>query len=346
MIQAFRGLGYEVAVVTGLESERAGRIAAIKDTIRQGRQYDFVYSESSTLPTLLTESGRGLAWRPNLDFEFLTYMRQRHIPVGLFYRDVYWRTDHYRRMMTTSRRMIYTLFYHYDWLRYRRIVNHLYLPSLAMAAHLPTHWPADRVSALPPGAGISAASAGQERDYFDGDLSLLYVGGVAPPFYDLTPTFAAIRSMQQVCITICCRSEEWNRWRAHYEPIPIERVRIVHVQGEDLSRLYDEANAFLLMRSDDPYLEFAMPVKVFEALGHGLPIITNQGTQVAKLVTEEEIGWVVSSVDDLQNLLVSLSANPDGLKRKRYEAERARERHTWTSRAKHVVTTLAQSSNE
>ena len=51
MIEAFRQIGYDVAVVYGDGAERKKSIAAIKRSIRGGVKYDFLYSESSTLPT-------------------------------------------------------------------------------------------------------------------------------------------------------------------------------------------------------------------------------------------------------------------------------------------------------
>ena len=55
MIEAFERLGYEVILIEGNASQRKKRIKEIKHNIRKGVTYDFLYSESSTMPTLLTE---------------------------------------------------------------------------------------------------------------------------------------------------------------------------------------------------------------------------------------------------------------------------------------------------
>ena len=65
--KTLEGLGYEVDVVMGYGKERKKEIKRIKEKIRQGITYDFLYSESSTMPTLLTEKSH-LPFYPNLDF--------------------------------------------------------------------------------------------------------------------------------------------------------------------------------------------------------------------------------------------------------------------------------------
>lgn len=55
MKQAFEENGYLVEYISGYGTERKVQINKIKRNIRNGIKYDFLYSESSTMPTLLTE---------------------------------------------------------------------------------------------------------------------------------------------------------------------------------------------------------------------------------------------------------------------------------------------------
>ena len=55
MLDTFKEIGYEVDLVEGYAKDRSIAIKKIKDKIKQGVKYDFLYSESSTLPFLLTE---------------------------------------------------------------------------------------------------------------------------------------------------------------------------------------------------------------------------------------------------------------------------------------------------
>ncbi len=84
MIQAFKDIGYDVDVVMGYGKERKKSINIIKNNIKSGIKYDFLYSESSTMPTLLTEKNH-LPLYPNLDFGFFKFCKNHGIKIGLFY---------------------------------------------------------------------------------------------------------------------------------------------------------------------------------------------------------------------------------------------------------------------
>ena len=55
MLNAFKLCGYIVDDVTGYGSERKQKIREIKKNIKNGVKYDFVYSESINIPTVLSE---------------------------------------------------------------------------------------------------------------------------------------------------------------------------------------------------------------------------------------------------------------------------------------------------
>lgn len=80
----------EVWVVAGDAHQRRSLMQVVMNAIRAGTRFEFCYSESSTMPTTLTESHH-LPTHPLEDFAFLTRLRRHGIPVGLFYRDVYWK---------------------------------------------------------------------------------------------------------------------------------------------------------------------------------------------------------------------------------------------------------------
>ena len=89
MLEAFQFIGYEVDVIEGDGGKRKESINNIKKRILSGIKYEFLYSESSTMPTLLTEKNH-LPIYPCLDFSFFSFCKRYGIPIGLFYRDIYW----------------------------------------------------------------------------------------------------------------------------------------------------------------------------------------------------------------------------------------------------------------
>ena len=104
---------------------------------------------------------------------------------------------------------------------------------------------------------------------------------------------------------------------------------------------YRRADLALAVRNDNDYLAFCMPVKIFEALSFGVPLVVSAGLRVvAELVEREQLGWMVSSPAEFRNLLGRLAENPGELQRVRRRVLRARERHTWEARAREVVEVL------
>jgi glycosyltransferase involved in cell wall biosynthesis len=323
-----------VTPVTGYVGERKKAIEQIKREVAAGRQIDFVYSESSTVPTLLAV---GNYVRPFLDFGFLKWCREQAIPVGLFYRDFYWRFGG-PFSWPWYKRTIANFFYRYDWLKYPQLVDHLFLPSLAVHDMLHGKFPESRVSTLPPGCDVPN-SLGPTKGG-TGRLELFYVGGITPPLYDLRPAVEAIRNLEGVFLTLCCRKDDWQQGQSYYVPLDPTRVRVVHESGEALEALYQNADLFVPFRRSHPYLDLAMPVKLFEALGHALPIVTTAGTEAARFVTREGIGWAVSSQQEFVDLLRQLKASPHEIQTRRDRMRQVREHHTWPVRAKQVMDTL------
>ena len=334
MLEAFRAVGYKVEPVTGFAKERKQKIEEILEQINKGRIFSFVYAESQTTPTLLTEPHH-LPTHPRLDFGFL-YELHKTIPVGLFYRDIHWRFDQYRHL-AWYKRALAVPFYHYDWYQYQRTVDHLFVPSRAMAQHLPSTWPVGNLSALPPGSSLNDGELGKSHKAGQG-LNLFYVGGVTPPLYDLEPLFDFTQNLTFTELTLCCRQEEWFTSKICYQVN--DTTTVIHASGNELDAYYARADLFVMLWQPHAYMDFAMPVKTFEAIAHGLPIITMSGTEVARFVLAEDVGWVVDSKEAFKSLMKRLRDQPELLKRKRKRVLEVRQKHTWEARARQVAQTL------
>lgn len=335
MLKAFREVGYDVELICGTATERRTSAQRLLREIRAGRQVEFVYSEAHTLPNAFADGSR-FPVHPLLDVSFLMNIRQQGIPVGLFYRDAYWRFGIRWQNVSFWKRCVTIPFYKLDWFSYRFCVDHLFVPSLG---YLPGSWPAARVSELPPGCDLETVDLDGSRR---SGLRVLYVGGVLPPLYDLTPTFDALSGLkdENIRLILCCRENEWAQVAEKYQSVGPKLLEIVHASGSNLRPLYTSADVFLIARAFHPYLRFAVPVKLFEALGYGLPIITMSGTEVARFVLQHDVGWVVEDVGSLRELLRHLAHNKHKVKQKRERALAERVRHTWVVRARKVAEVL------
>ena len=334
MAQAFEELGYKVTLITGRVAQRVEGIRQVASELARGRRFEFVYSESHTLPMPLTESHH-LPLHPLLDYRFFASMRRSGVPVGLFYRDAHWRFPELTPGYPAAKRVVVNSFHRFEWQQLSRSVDHLFLPLTEMRAALPNTESAPRVSSLPPGL-IPRPRKTSERP--PGRLRLLYVGGVTPPLYDLTPLIDAARQVERLSVTICCRKEEWSRQAPHYD-VPAE-VRVVHAVGSQLEELYEDADAVAILWRPHPYLSLTLPVKLFEALSYGLPVVTSHGTATADFVATHDVGWTVGSTEEVRRLTQRLDQSPGELLAAYDRVEEVRQRHTWRARAAQVAHTL------
>ncbi len=344
MIKAFESIGYEVELVAGYGLERKKAIKTIKRAVKLGKKYDFIYSESSTMPTLLTEANHYPTF-PFLDFGFFRWAKRNLIPLGLFYRDIYWLFPMYANDVSWYKRAISIPLYKYDWMIYRCLLDHLFLPSIKMKEALPTAWINKGISALPPGCD-SGLEDGIRIHSTSNNLKLFYVGGVTPPGYNLRPLFQTADSLKGVHLTLCCREQEWKAIREYDCFTDKGNVSIIHVNGSELHAYYETVDIFTMLREPHEYLDFAMPVKVFESIAHGIPILTLSGTEAARFIMQEDIGWVVDTVDEARRLLLHLLEYREEIAIKKERVCKVRKDHTWEARAKTAARTLMKIKDE
>lgn len=333
MIEAFRSLGYEVDTVCGYSDDRARAIAEVDRRLRQGERYAFVYAESTTEPTLLTDRHH-LPLRPHLDFAFFARLKARGIPIGLFYRDVYWRFPDYGAALPWWKKAGARFFYRYDLFQYRRLLDRLYLPSMAMAPHVPWVERA-RMAALPPGC-VDRPVARRPSD----TLCLLYVGGLGE-HYQMHELFRALEGLPQVQFTLCTREAEWQAVRHDYSLPTSGNVEIVHRSGDGLLGLYEQADVGMLCVKPQPYREFAAPFKLYEYLGFERPVIASLGTLAGEFVESQRVGWGVPyQAEQIAALLRRLRDDRALLDARMSELRAVKRQHTWQERAQQVVNDL------
>jgi len=335
MAEAFSEVGYHVFAVTGDGKERERCFRQAQEYVKRGGAFEFVYAESSNHPSW--PSKPNLLY-PTLNHRFLQWGRKAGLPIGLYYRDVYWRFPHYKQATSLQKKIRVVPSLWLDWLVYSKGIDWLFLPSNELREYLPTYWPAEKTSPLPPGCTITCIKPAQIRR--DEALQVLYVGGIIPPLYDVKPLFEAVNQVDYVKLTVCCREAEWIKVVDHYATVLSSKVHIVHESGTGLHALYAAADVLAFFGNMTEYLKLAMPVKVFEAIGHNTPVILNDGTVAADFVRREDIGWVVENIDQLRALLTQLQQQPDLLAAKRVAIRQRQSMHTWKVRAETVAAIL------
>lgn len=333
---------YEVAVVAGTAAERRTAIGEVMASIRAGVFYEFCYSESSTMPTALTETHH-LPTHPLLDFSFFAQLRRHHVPVGLFYRDIHWRFPMYKEGTSLPKRVAAKAAYRYDLLAYGRTVDHLFLPSVEMAAYVPLPRSVP-VSALPPGHEYGGHEGGEVPvgDRSNHPVRLFYVGGTKSN-YRLHEFLAAVQARPEVSMVVCTRAEEWSNARAGYAEFLADNINVVHANGPETTPYFAAANVAVVATEPQEYWNFAAPLKVYEYLGHGLPIIASEGSLAGRFVAEHGLGWTVPyRREAFSELLGELDAHPELVDQTRERVLAVREDHSWAGRVREITRVLGE----
>lgn len=345
MRDAFEQLGYRVTEITGYSAERRASMRDVKRRIRSGERFEFVYSESSTMPTALTDPHR-LPLHPRMDLSFLAFCKRQGVPTGVFYRDIYWNSDAYLESVNRVVALGTRALYRSDLRRYRTAATRIFVPSLKMAAVMP-YTDVDQCTALPPGSDPVEMPAPVDP------ASMFYVGALGnyyrlheavKAFGALGPTTADASgdTAPEAVFTLCTSEALWGAERAQYEPLITNKtVAVVHASGATLEQYYARSALGCLFMEPIAYREFAAPLKLYEYLAHGRPVVATEGSLAAEFVSTNGIGWVLPyTADALEELLARLRENPA-----EYEAVAARVRqvrldHSWTARAAQAATAL------
>lgn len=334
MLQAFKDLGYEVDLVTGYAKERKAAIKSIKEKIKQGVKYDFVYAESSTMPTTMTEPHH-LPIHPFLDFNFFSFCKKQNIPIGLFYRDIYWLFEEYDRSVPFIKALAAKIAYRFDLWVYERTLSKLYLPSEEMGAYVPTVGK-EKFSALPPGHRLSK---GNKQCLENKNLELFFVGGFSN-HYQLHVLFEALVELPEVNFTLCTREDEWLAMKHEY-PEPTPNIKIIHEIGVEMENHLKACDVAVLFVKPQEYREFASPVKLYEYVGFQKPILASEGTLAGTFVKENKIGWSLPYRKDvLKKHLKELAENREFLEPIQKNLEKVAPAHSWLARAEKVTKEL------
>ena len=339
MVEAFESCGYHVDFVMGYGADRKEKIKKIKENIRNGVKYDFLYSENSTTPTLLTEKNH-LPRYPHLDFGFMGFCKKNGIKIGLFYRDIYWKFEVYKKEVPLFKRCISIPFYKYYFYQYNILLDILYLLSAKMRPYVSE---VSKYKPLPPGCDIDKEIIKYKKEEQGKDskvLNLFYVGGVGD-LYDLTELLLAVRNLDFVQLTVCCRKEEWNARQHYYRQYMGDNITVVHNSGKDLLPYYRQADICMLFFESSGYRGFAMPIKLFEYLSMQTPVIATQGSAAGDFVEQNDIGWNIGyDRNELEELLNQINTNRNLLEEKRGNLETALMKNSWKARAEQVIQDL------
>lgn len=278
------------------------------------------------------------------DVLLIKQLHKMGIPTSIFYRDAYWKYPEFSsegRLSVKDRlkRLIVKRMQIHQWNVFRKNIDLIYFPSLTMA----NDFDCPNKDALPPGA--FAANVKEKKEVSE-PLQFIYVGGAAKNY----GTFLTIEAFErlnqsgvQAKLFYICREKEWKGLGIDEDKYK-DWLEVIHTSGdENLKLLYEKSDAAILTRPRTVYWDFAMPIKIFEYISYLKPILVTDCVETAKIVTENQVGWVVKDdVESVVQKLEELCKHPEEIIRVRDHMKEARDNNLWISRAEKVVQDFEQ----
>lgn len=325
MLEAFKKLGCKVTIISGSTKERRGLISEFR--IRSG-DFDLCYSEPSTYPV-----------HPIWDYLFYTKVRRAGIPIGIYYRDAYWKISPEWLPQKAIKKIQLQIRYRSDLWLFTKVAEVMYFPSQSLAEF----FTAPQKEVLPPGATIRFENDRIEK--IPEPLTIIYVGSLLPR-YGLTlllDTMEKLNGWRLVNLNLICPPENLSHFPeifANYLDKPW--LRLNHTYGSGLDEHYQKATIGIIPRPVNTYNNLAMPVKLFEYLSYGLPIVVTNCKEMAAYISRHRCGKAVS--DDstaLAQAIISIISEPENYAAYATAARTAvLNGNLWTDRAKKIVDTL------
>lgn len=322
MYDAFVDLGYDVSLLSGLQNRKRERWRRVFRKYREIRKNlpDLCYVEPPSGPFF------------NLcDHLLLLYLHRKKVPIGLFYRDAYWLFADWWPVKG-AKRFFLKLMHKFDLFIIKRTCKVVFFPTKSMA----DLFNLKNKSVLPP-AGVDFVTYKDEKPR-KSERRALYVGGVSK-FYGtdiMLKAFSILNDKmhKDIKLTVCCREAEMKDFFDDYRDAPW--LEIVHLSGDkQLQPLYERSDIALYPSRRDFYMDFCMPVKLFEYLSRALPVVATDCKETAKFVLQNGIGVVSEdNPEAFATAVASLMDDSEQLKLCRKNAANALlRRNLWKHRA-------------
>ena len=326
----------EVLLLSGDSNEREQTFQKWK---AEGKLEDllFCYMENQTIPFWLTDEGH-IPKKPFIDREVMKFLKSKAVPVGVFYRDVYWKFDELYPLKGIKKSVMKSI-YRMEEKFYEKYCDVIFLPSDAMGRYVNIQKPK---VALPPG--------GKERDLSERKASSsqksigLYVGGINNEDYGLFLLLDALEianKEEKVCeLTVVCRKDEYDGLdETKKDRLQEMDITVKHVSGEALNELYQEVDFAFIPRYKSTYNDFSVPVKLVEYLSNELPIVATSCEAQAEIIKTGQYGIVCQDrADDMAAAIVQMTNEAEEYRRNIQST--FIENHSWLSRVEQVKKSL------
>lgn len=339
MKKAFQSWGsknnVEILLISGTSDDREKQFDELLSKGKLDNLW-FCYMENQTIPIWLTDPGHKPK-RPFVDKKILSFLNKKGVPVGVFYRDVYWKFDHIYPLTGLKKKGMQFI-YRLEEKFFEKYCQVIFLPSLEMGEYVDIN---REMVALPPGGKKRNIN---KKEYYQFPLKSIYVGAIKGEDNGLSILLDAIKEVNKnslVCeLTIVCRKKEYEEIDKNtQEKIKDLQVDVLHISGAELDSLYEKVDFAFIPRKCTEYQNFSMPVKLVEYLSNGLPIVATACDAQKRFISENGYGVICN--DDSISMAEAIIKMSEGLNQFKENIESTfLQNHSWEARVEKVKRSL------
>lgn len=330
MYHAFLELGIETYLLEGQQNRRDERKEKVRNFMHEidGRKFDFCYIEYPSGPIF-----------NKIDIDLIKNIHAANIPIGLFYRDMYWLfPDWAWAGMNFLKKNLLIYMQKRDLKVIEKCCDIVYFPSegagkaVAAVSHL------NKTGVLPPGCKHPEGQVKQKVND-----SVLYIGGLREADgVDLL--FDAIEEInekdgKELHLDVIARETEF-KYLNDRSLLNKPYIQFNSASGEALEKYFARNDLGIIPRRHHFYMDLAIGVKSGDYISHDLPVITTDGKATADYIRSEKCGIVCPATKDGIKSAILEAYKNDNLSRLRNETYMAAERNLWSRRVEKLISDL------
>jgi len=328
MYNALVNLGHEVKLLEGQQNRRKERQAKVKEILDwlDNNKPDVCYVEPPSGPFF-----------NQIDLSLLKKVHKMGVPIGLFYRDFYWKFSKWAWKGTPLwKQTILKMMHRRDLVAFRKYCDVVYFPSQECIKILES-MNFRRVGVLPPGCNEPRGEVKL------GAREIFYAGGVreADGIDDLLIALDRInKSGFRVKFNLITKKEELVHLK-NSELLKSDWIEVIEASGEALEPIYARCDLGVLPKKRHFYMDMAISVKVLECMSHGLPMISTDCPAMARFIQQNESGLICKEgADSIENAILEYYTNDELYHALLENVKKAALNNTWEKRVEQAISDL------